>query len=115
MYDFIFLEHLPPKKLIMNILEILRIYSDVNHPLTQKDIIDILERDYSIIADRKSVQRNIKALMEFGYEIEYTAQKRVSPVKDKRTGETVLRENEIQTFGEIQPQKGKEITPQAKT
>lgn len=92
-----FLEQLPPKKLIMNILEILRIYSDANHRLTQREIVDILERDYSIVADRKSVQRNIKALMEFGYEIEYTAQKRVSPVKDKRTGETVLRENEIQT------------------
>ena len=91
------LEHLPPKKLIMNILDILRIYSDANHPLTQRDIIDILERDYSIIADRKSVQRNLKSLMEFGYDIEYTSQKRVTPIKNKKTGETVLKENEVQT------------------
>ena len=37
----------PPKKLlIMNILDILRKYTDENHRLSQNDILEILEREY---------------------------------------------------------------------
>ena len=39
----------PPKKLlIMNILDILRKYTDENHRLSQNDILEILERDYQM-------------------------------------------------------------------
>ena len=34
----------PKKLLIMNILDILQKYTDENHRLSQKDIIDILEK-----------------------------------------------------------------------
>ena len=34
----------PKKMLIMNILDILKKYTDENHRLSQKEIMDILER-----------------------------------------------------------------------
>lgn len=62
----------PKKMLVMNILDILKRYSDENHRLSQKDIVEILERDYNMIADRKAIKRNLMNLIEFGYNIEYT-------------------------------------------
>ena len=63
---------LPPKKmLIINILEILKRYSDEEHRLSQKDIIKILESEYSMKADRKAIKRNLMNLIEFGYDIGY--------------------------------------------
>ena len=62
----------PPKKtLILNILNILKNYTDGEHRLRQKDIIDILQRDYSMTVDRKAVSRNLTDLRELGYGIEY--------------------------------------------
>ena len=39
-------EYKPKKLLILNILEILRKYTDENHRLGQKEIIDILKKEY---------------------------------------------------------------------
>lgn len=61
----------PKKMLIINILEILKSRTDANHRLLIKDIIDILEKDYVMKCERKSVSRNISKLKEFGYNIEY--------------------------------------------
>ena len=45
-----------PKKLtIMNILDILKRYTDENHRLSQKEIQDILEREYDMSVERKAV------------------------------------------------------------
>ena len=61
---------LEPKKLaLLRILEILKKYSDKNHPLTQEDIIYRLKNDYGIIIERKAVSRNFSLLREAGYEI----------------------------------------------
>lgn len=62
----------PKKLLIINILDILKKYSDEEHRLSQKDIANILERDYGMSADRKAIRRNLIGLMECGYNIEYT-------------------------------------------
>ncbi len=63
----------PAKKmLIMNILDILKRYTDPDHTLSQKQIVDILWSDYNMAADRKSVARNLTNLMEAGYPIECT-------------------------------------------
>ena len=63
----------PPKKmLIVHILDILRRYSDADHRLSQKDILEILRREYETEADRKAIKRNLTNLMEAGYPIEYT-------------------------------------------
>ncbi len=75
----------PKKMLIMNILEILMKYSDENHRLSQKQILEILKRDYDMDAERKSIRRNLLELMDCGYNIEYTEGKRL--VKNHKTKE----------------------------
>ena len=48
----------PPKKLlIMNILDILRKYTDENHRLSQNDILEILEREYQMKTERSDENR----------------------------------------------------------
>ena len=83
----------PKKMLIINILEILRKYSDHNHRLSQKDILDMLWRDYAMKVERKAIKRNITNLLDFGYNIEFKEVKRA--VKNTKTGE--LEENTILT------------------
>lgn len=64
---------IPPKKMvIINILDILKRYTDENHKLSQKQIADILKNEYNTVVERKTIKRNIMTLIEFGYEIEYT-------------------------------------------
>lgn len=75
----------PKKLLILNILDILRKYSDADHRLSQKDIADILKRDYNMTVDRKAIRRNLLSLMECGYEIEYSETVRM--VTNPKTGE----------------------------
>ena len=60
------------KMLVINILEILKKYTDEDHRLSQKDIVGILKTEYGMTADRKAVRRNLTNLMEAGYEIEYS-------------------------------------------
>ena len=62
----------PKKLLIMNILDILRRYSDADHRLSQKDIIDILQTEYEMVADRKAIKRNLINLIVFGYNLEFS-------------------------------------------
>lgn len=61
---------LEPKKLaLLRILEILKWYSDCDHPLKQEEIADYLDRDYGIVIERKAIGRNLSLLKEAGYEI----------------------------------------------
>lgn len=53
----------------MLILEILRKYSDEEHSLTQQDIIKLLEQNYGMECDRRSVKNNVLSLKEMGYDI----------------------------------------------
>ena len=75
----------PKKLLIFNILDILRKYTDENHRLSQKEIEEILKKEYEMVVDRKSVKANLMDLIEFGYEIEYSESLRM--IKNKTTGE----------------------------
>lgn len=68
----------PKKLLIMNILDILRRYTDENHRLSQKEIVELLKNEYDMDADRKSVKRNLMNLIDFGYDIEYSEAVRVN-------------------------------------
>lgn len=72
----------PKKLLIINILDILRKYTDENHRLSQKDIVDILKNEYNMSADRKSVKRNLMNLIDFGYDINYSESLRMIPNKE---------------------------------
>ena len=57
------------KMLNLLILEILKDYTDADHPLTQQEIIDLLNRNYGMICDRRSVRNNIRSLQDMGYDI----------------------------------------------
>lgn len=71
----------PKKLLIMNILDILKRYTDADHRLSQKEIVEILKNEYNMTADRKSVKRNLMNLIDFGYEINYSESVRMIPTK----------------------------------
>ena len=64
--------------LILNILDILKKYTDEVHRLSQKDIIIILENEYQMKADRKSIKRNLENLKEYGYNIECSEKTRIN-------------------------------------
>lgn len=61
----------PKKLLILYILDILQKYTDEDHRLSQKEIQDILEKEYEMPVDRKAVRRNLLNLIEYGSDIEY--------------------------------------------
>ena len=75
------------KLLIVRILQILEYYSDVNHPLTQEEIIKKLYDDYGIEAERKAIGRNI-ALLQDMFERESMTNNATAIVieSDKRKG-----------------------------
>lgn len=62
----------PKKLMIINILDILKKYTDEDHRLSQKDIVGILKKEYSMPADRKAVKSNLMNLVDFGYPINYS-------------------------------------------
>ncbi|MBR3242799.1 MAG: WYL domain-containing transcriptional regulator [Parasporobacterium sp.] len=65
------MESLETKKLaLIRIWQIFKEHSDYDHPLTQEEIADYLERDYGIIMERKAISRNMSLLKEAGIEIE---------------------------------------------
>lgn len=92
----------PKKLLILNILDILRKYSDEDHRLSQREIGEILKTEYGMTADRKAIRRNLSELMENGFPIEYSDTIRLVPVKDEEgkdklgpNGTPLLEENVI--------------------
>jgi len=74
----------------MNILDILRRYTDAEHRLSQKDIVEILKTEYDMVADRKSIKRNIQSLIEFGYDINFSESLRMIPNKDGELEESYI-------------------------
>ena len=58
------------KMLNMLILDVLRRYTDENHSLTQQEIIKLLDMNYGMVCDRRSVKSNVLSLKELGYEID---------------------------------------------
>ena len=62
----------PKKMVIINILDILKKYSDVDHPLTQAEISEKLKKEYFMEVDRKTVKRNLMNLLDLDCGIEYT-------------------------------------------
>ena len=75
----------PKKMLIMNILSILKKYSDENHRLSQKEIKDLLEREYDMKVERKAIKRNLMNLLDAGYDIECTEAVRVNKNGEEET------------------------------
>ena len=46
----------PKKLIIMNFLDILKRYTDENHRLSQKEIQDILEREYDMTVEPRACE-----------------------------------------------------------
>ena len=59
------------KMVILYVLEILKKYTDENHTLTQKEISDLLKKNYDITADRKSLKKYLDGLIDAGFDISY--------------------------------------------
>lgn len=79
----------PKKMLILNILDILKRYTDENHRLSQKEIEHILLKEYGMKADRKTIRRNLLDLQNYGYDLNYKETIRMMPVKDPKTGKQI--------------------------
>lgn len=77
---------IPPKKmLILNILDILKKYSDENHRLSVKEIGERLEREYSQKVDRRAIKRNLMNLIDFGYELRFSETTRTAKNGEEET------------------------------
>lgn len=61
----------PKKMIILDILQIIQKHSDKEHRLSQRDIQDLLETEYGMKVDRKTISRNIIKLVQCNYPIEY--------------------------------------------
>lgn len=64
-------EKQPKKMIILDILHIMQKYTDKDHTLSQHSIQELLEKEYNMKTDRKTVKRNLSQLIEFGYPIYY--------------------------------------------
>lgn len=65
------------KKKLFAVLDILNKYSDEEHPINANEIKEKLEKHYDIVAERKSIYRDIETLRECDVDIE-----RASSTKD---------------------------------
>lgn len=61
----------PKKMIILDILHILKKHSDKDHRLSQHDLQELLESEYGMKVDRKTISRNIIKLVQCKYPIEY--------------------------------------------
>ncbi|MGI6763888.1 MAG: helix-turn-helix transcriptional regulator [Anaerovoracaceae bacterium] len=57
------------KLYLLCILSVLQKYSDADHILTTKGIIEKLNAEYDISVDRRTIYRNVGHLVDFGYDI----------------------------------------------
>lgn len=84
----------PKRMLLPAILDILSRYTDVKHPLSQKELIDILEKEYYMKVDRKTLGRNLQDLMEYDDRVHCNDEKKRFII-NKETG--VEEETSLQT------------------
>ena len=73
------------KLIIINILDILKKYTDEDHRISQKEIMDILEQEYGMKVERKTVKRNLMNLIDFGYHVEYSEIVRINKKGEEET------------------------------
>ena len=57
------------KLLILLILDVLEKNTDADHHLTQQEILRILNAEYGVVCDRRSVKANVLDLIDMGYDI----------------------------------------------
>ena len=57
------------KEIPFALLEVLKRYTDENHYLSTKQIIQIMENEYDVTLERRTLYANIELLQDFGYKI----------------------------------------------
>jgi len=57
------------KKSLLCVLEVLKEYTDKDHILKQSELKELVEINYDLIIDRRTLYANIDLLIEFGYDI----------------------------------------------
>ncbi len=72
------------KTALIDILEILRLHTDEDHRLSQKEIASLLEKEYGLCLERKAVGRNLCELIARGCPVEYSETPR--SLKNAKTG-----------------------------
>ena len=77
----------PKKLLILYILEVLKRHSDSDHRLTQREIMQLVERDFDTSIDRKSIKRNLDLLIDAGYDIGFSTTPRQQRLRNGREEE----------------------------
>ena len=60
------------KSVVLYVLSVLREYSDEDHRLSQKDILDLLRTKYDVTIERRTVKSAILDLMDAGFDISYS-------------------------------------------
>lgn len=60
---------LDKKGTVLAILSILKEYSDENHPISQSKLRDLLNNQYGLDIDRRTIYSNVELLNQFDYEI----------------------------------------------
>ena len=60
------------KPMMLNILKILQVHSDRAHRLDLTEIVQYLETEYHMKAERKAVKRNLMELEQCGFDIRYS-------------------------------------------
>ena len=83
----------PKRNINLNILDILRKYTDENHRLSQREIADILKNEYDMTVERKAIKRNLMNLIECGYYIEYSESVRTFKDKNGEPYENIVLSN----------------------
>ena len=80
------------KIIILYILNILRKYTDKDHPMTQQQIAEKLLSEYGMEVNRSTVKRNLADLIDAGYEIDFREVQRSQSVKgsDEKDDNTIL-------------------------
>ena len=72
----------PKKNALVRIWDILKRYSDAEHPLTQSKICSLLKKEYGIDLKRKAVAANISRLQEIGVEVIQTSKGAYIDIRD---------------------------------
>ena len=62
---------------LLAVLQVLKDYTDENHILSQKEIAEHLNNEYGLTIDRRTVYKDIRMLIDFGYDISTYAENEV--------------------------------------
>lgn len=82
----------PKKMIILDILDILRKHTDEDHRLSQQQIQNLMESEYGMKVDRKTVRRNLSKLMEYGFPIKYRGSdfEKDAIIRNSKNGEETI-------------------------